>query len=591
MGNDLGTLPTWDLGHLFPSLDDPGLEAAIDGIQAAAAAFEGAWRGKTAGASAAELLQALRDYEAASRAPLAAYAFAHLGFATDSEDPRRVALLGRVRRQANEAHRRMIFFTLELDAIDDPRYEELLRSPELAPYAHFLRETRRHKPHRLTEPEESILTLKALTGRTAFVQLYSQLTSAFRFPSPLEEGKTLTGSDILALSKHPDRGVRRRAAETYARAYEENRTTVTAAWNALALDHRQDIELRGYAHPMEPVHEQNELTPRAVDTLLEVTRAHAGLARRYYRWKAGVLGVERLWSSDLSAPLGGEEPESLPFEKSKNWVIEAYENFHPRFAEIARAFFDENRVDAPPRAGKSGGAFCMAVSPELPVYVLLNYTGKLRDAATLAHELGHGVHFTLARKQPLLEYGPVLPLAETASVFGELLLTQKLLAQDLSPIARRNLLAERVEDILATTFRQAMYTDFELAAHLKIAAEPLDPEGFCKLWEENLSAMYGDAVETLPASRWSWSAIPHFIHTRFYCYAYTFGELLVLAFYRRYQEEGAAFVPKLIKLLEAGGSRSPGELAAELGYNLEDPDFWAGGYKVLEELLDELESF
>jgi oligoendopeptidase F len=431
--------------------------------------------------------------------------------------------------------------------------------------------------------------LKDLAGRSAFVQLYNQLTTSFRFPFELEgEARELTGPEILALLKHPDRGVRRRAYDTYAAAYEGQRVALTAVWNALVLDHRQNLSLRSYSDPMEPVHLRNELSPRSVETLMAVTRSHYGLAQRYYRWKAKTLGVDRLWSTDLIAPLPGE-PAAHSFETSKGWVLEAFDAFHPVFGRIAQGFFEERRIDAPPRPGKAGGAFCLAVSPELPVYVLMNYTGKLRDAATLAHELGHGVHFTLARSQPLLEYSPVLPMAETASVLGELLLTRRLMEKDLDPVTKRNLLTERIEDVIATTFRQALYTDFEYRAHREGAGGYLSTERLCELWSQSLEEAYGPSVENVPASRWAWGAIPHFIHTRFYCYSYVFGELLVLALYRQYLQQGPGFASKILDLLAAGGSRSPGELVGALGHDLENPDFWAGGYRMLEEMIEEVE--
>lgn len=581
-------LPSWNLATLYPSPDAPELEAAILGIVPAAREFESRWRGRIAQLTPGEFAQLLEHYESVSRAPLRPYAYAHLRFAQNSLDPANVALMERVRRQANDAHRATIFFNIEPDEMDDATYASLVADPAVAPWAHFLAESRRAKKFRLSEKEESVVAMKSLTGKSAFVQLYSRLTSAMRFPSPLEEGKTLTNAEILALSKHPDRAVRRKAMENFANEYEKAKLVITSVWNALALDHRQESELRGYTHPMEPTNLGNELSQKAVDTLMEVTRRNYHLAGRYYRWKAGVLGVDKLWTTDLSAPLPGGEPEKVSFEQAMAWVFEAFGDFSPEFERIARGFLEEGRIDAEPREGKSGGAFCMAVSPDLPVYVLTNHTGKLRDAATLAHELGHGIHFSLSRVQPLLEYGAVLPLAETASVFGELLLTKKLLAGDLSPEERRGLLAERVEDMIATTFRQAMYTDFELEAHLRIGDAPLSEDQFCDLWKKNLTALYGESVEILDGSKWGWSAIPHFIHTRFYCYAYTFGELLVLALYKRYQEEGEAFVPKLMEILRAGGSRTPAQLVALIGCDLEDPAFWQGGYDVLGELITEL---
>ncbi len=582
-------LPRWDLNHLYAGLDDPALGADIDAIEPAALRFREAWRGRVGEAGASDLALAVNDYEAALGAPLRPYAFAHLRFAADSSDPHSVALLQKVKEAASRAQRHTVFFDLELDRIDDAAFARALTHPGLARYRHHLAHCRAFRPHRLSEAEEEILTLKDLVGRSAFVQLYDQLTSSFRYRFELDgEERELTGPELLALLKHPDRGVRRKAYETYIDAYEAQRVTLTSVWNALVLDHRQTLELRRYQDPMEPVHLRNELTPKAVGTLMEVTRAHYGLARRYYRWKARALGVDRLWSTDLVAPLPGPEPEALPFDRARAWVLEAYAGFADEFEEIARGFFDEGRIDAAPRPGKAGGAFCMGVAPDLPIYVLMNYTGKLRDAATLAHELGHGIHFTLARVQPLLEYSPVLPMAETASVFGELLLARRLEAEDLDPVLRRNLLAERVEDVIATTFRQNLYVEFEYRAHRQ--GGYLSDDRLCELWFEALEEAYGDAVEQVPASRWAWSAIPHFVHTRFYCYAYVFGELLVLALYRRYQEEGAAFVPRLRELLAAGGSRSPGELVAGLGYNVEDPAFWAGGYEVLEAMVSALEA-
>lgn len=582
-------LPSWNLTHFFDSPEDPRLAEAIEAIVPAAEKFEARWRGKLKTTDAALFKEALEDYERTVKSYYRPYGYAHLRFSLDSGLAENVALLDRVRRRANDAGRKILFFTLEPDALGDEEYRRLAEDPLLAPWSHYLSQSRLQKKHRLTEPEESVIALKTLTGKSAFVQLYSRLTSAMRFASPVEEGKFVTGAELLAFQKNPDPGIRRKAVEIYAAEYEKEKLVISSVWNALALDHGQELALRGYSHPMEPTNLGNELSQKAVDSLMEATRRNYHLAGRYYRWKAGILGMERLSTADLSAPLPGGPEKPLPFDEAKGMVLEAFSAFHESFHSIAKAFFDEGRIDAAPREGKSGGAFCMAVSPDLPVYVLMNHTGKLRDAATLAHELGHGIHFTLARKQPLLEYDAVLPMAETASVFGELLLTRKLLQREMGKEERRNLLAERVEDILATTFRQSMYTDFELSAHLANAEAPLSPEEFCALWKTRLEELYGDSVEILPGSVWSWSAIPHFIHTRFYCYAYTFGELLVLALYGRYQKEGDAFAPKMIKLLEAGGSLTPSGLLAEMGYDLEDPAFWEGGYRVLEDLIGELE--
>lgn len=583
------TLPSWNLKLLYEGIEDPALGAAVEGIVPAAEGYEKAWRGKMAGTEAEGFAAAIAAYEDFSQSMFAPYIYAHLRFSLDSGSQENVVLMDRVRRKVNEAGRKTLFFSLEPDEIPDEKYGALAAHPALKRWSHYLLQQRALKAHRLSEPEESVLALKSLTGRTAFVQLYSRLTAAMRFKSPEEPEKTITGPELLAFQKHPDREIRRTALATYSAEYEAQKLVLSSVWNTIAADHRQDMELRGFTHPMEATHLGNELSEKAVQTLMEVSRKRYGLAARYYRWKAGVLGLPKLSSCDLLAPLPGGDEEKIPFASAKEWVLDAFGDFSDEFRSIAAGFFDEGRIDAMPREGKSGGAFCMAVGPKLPVFVLMNYTGKLRDAATLAHELGHGIHFTLARVEPLLEYDPVLPMAETASVFGELLLTNRLMGRELPAETRRNLLAERVEDILATTFRQNMYTDFELEAHTRIAHGPLSPEEFCGLWAEKLGSLYGDSVEILEGSRWSWSAIPHFIHTRFYCYAYTFGELLVLALYRRYLEEGEAFAPKFTSLLKSGGSRPPADLARDMGYDLEDPEFWDGGYRVLEEMIERLE--
>jgi oligoendopeptidase F len=584
-------LPTWDLSDLYRGLDDPALARDVAAVLPAAQSFREEWRGRVASAEADGLAEAVRAYESLSASTLRPWAFASLLFAADSREAAHVALLQRVKEVSTSAHKESLFFPLEVDAISDAAFALALQHPDLAAYRHWLAQSRAHRAHRLSEPEEAVLALKDLPGRSAFVQLYGQLTAGFRFPFELDgEDRELTGAELLALLKHPDRGVRRRAYECHAAAYAREAVVLTSVWNALILDHRQDLTLRAYQDPMEPVHLGNEVSIRAVDVLREVTREHYHLCRRYYRWKARALGVERLWNTDMVAPLPGPEPVGVSFDTARGWVLEAFAAFHPQFAAAARSFFEEQRIDARPRPGKRGGAFCMGVGPQLPVYVLMNHTGKLRDAATLAHELGHGVHFTLARAQPLLEYSPVLPMAETASVFGELLLTRQLLGRDLDPAARRSLLAERVEDVIATTFRQNLYVDFEYRAHQEGAVGYLSAERLGDLWVEQLDAAYGQSVEQLPAARWYWSAIPHFVHTRFYCYAYVFGQLFVLALFRRYLEEGAAFAPRVIELLASGGSRAPADLAAALEYDLEDPAFWAGGYRVLDELLGELET-
>jgi oligoendopeptidase F len=340
---------------------------------------------------------------------------------------------------------------------------------------------------------------------------------------------------------------------------------------------------------MDTTHLANELAPPIVERMMEVTEQNYPLAQEYYRLKAQLLGIPKLKNTDLYAPLR-DTGRRYPFTEARELVLEAFGSFSPPFRKTAEEFFVDRRIDLLPRPGKSGGAFCMGIAPSLPPYVLLNYTGNPRDVATLAHELGHGVHFVLAQRQSMLNYHPPLPLAETASVFGEMLLTRLLLERESDPKVRAELLCARIEDIIATTFRQNVLTRFEERLHRERKNGLLSTSEICDLWWAENARLYGDSVEMIPQYRWGWSYIPHFIHSRFYCYSYIFAELLVLCLYRKYLSEGPSFVPVFTAILESGGSRSPEDALREAGITLDDPCFWQDGYSCLRNMLDELKN-
>jgi oligoendopeptidase F len=457
-------------------------------------------------------------------------------------------------------------------------------------YRHAVDFQRRFRPFALGEKEEEIVNRKNLTGRSAFTSLFDEFTGSFLFPMRIgEEEKELTGSEMLALLHAPDRALREEALRRFLRHHGDNSLVLTALFNALILDHRLEDELRGYRDPMQRTHLENEISPRAVELMMDITEKHYPLAREYFQIKACLLGLPKLKNSDLYAPLPGAARE-IPFAEARNLLLKSFRGFHPVFGDIAAEFFEKNWVDSRIRRGKYGGAFCSGLTPALHPYLLLNYTGNIRDALTLAHEMGHGIHYYLARKQSFLNFDPPLTLAETASVFGEIIMVRALLAEEGDLEARQALLCAQIEDIIATVFRQNVLTRFERALYDLRRDRLPDGRQIGDLWWRENEKLFGEAVEMLPEYRWGWTYISHFIHSRFYCYSYIFGELTVLTLYEKYLEEGKAFIPGFIRLLESGSSASPDELLARLGLDVDRADFWEKGFGVLRRLIDELKS-
>jgi oligoendopeptidase F len=582
----------WDLSRLYAGHDDSSLEEDLSRVRKEAHTFRRDFRGRISSdhLSPDLLAAALRGYESLQRRGLKPYLYAQLLFSADSTAAAHKALLARVRETWSAASEETLFFELEILRIDQERFADLLRDSEVAGYAHYLNQLRAHAPYTLGEEVEQALKRKDLSGREAFVQLFDELTSSLRFTFRMpgeEEEREVAGEELLALLHHPEGEVREKAFATFLERYSENALVLTSCLNNLCLDHAKEVELRRYPDIMTPTHLSSETEPAMVEKMMEVTEANYGLAREYFDLKRRLLGLDRMKNTDVYAPIGSENRQ-FPFAEAKTMVLEAFRGFSPQLADTAGAFFTERRIDVLPHPGKTGGAFCMGMMPGHQPYVLLNYTGNLRDVSTLAHELGHGVHFVLSQGQNLFHYHAPLPFAETASVFGEMLLTRHLLDRETDREVKIKLLCGKLEDIIATTFRQNALTRFELAAHRKRAEGLLSPEDFCTLWWEENRKLFGDAVEMIEPYRWGWSYISHFIHARFYCYSYVFGELLVLALYQKYREEGDAFVPRYLELLGKGGSQKPRDLLKPLGIDLAVPDFWQKGYDFVRGLLEEL---
>ncbi|HXV20033.1 MAG TPA: M3 family oligoendopeptidase [Desulfuromonadales bacterium] len=583
---------SWDLTPLYAGPDDPRWAVDLERARERGRSFRHDFRGRIRSENlTAELLAAaLRSYEELQKAGLKPYLYAQLLFAGDSAPDPHKALMARAREVWSAVAEETLFFELELLDVDEERMAALFRDSEVAPYVHYLQQVRVHAPYTLSEEVEQALKRKDLSGREAFVQLFEELTSSlkFTFRLPIEEAsREVTGEELLALLYHPEREVRERAFAVFLEKHAENALVLTSCFNNLLLDHGKEVELRRYPDLMTPTLLANETDAAMVERLMEVTENNYGVAREYFDLKRRLLKLPQMKNTDLYAPLGTESRQ-VPFAEAKETVLAAFRSFAPPLAKAAEGFFANRRIDVLPRPGKSGGAFCQGMLPGLHPYVLLNYTGTMRDVATLAHELGHGVHFALSQGQNLFHYQAPLPFAETASVFGEMLLTRYLLDRETNRQVKIELLCAKLEDIIATTFRQNVLTRFELAAHRRRAEGLLAPDDLCALWWAENGKLYGDAVEMIEPYRWGWSYISHFIHARFYCYSYVFGELLVLALYQKYLEEGSGFVPKFLELLSRGGSRKPADLLAPFGIDLTDPDFWQKGYDFVGGLLREL---
>lgn len=579
---------TWNTALLYPAPDSPELEADLGSFDKLAADFRYSYFEKVAGLDSANLLAAIKEYESLQNRMAKPFCYAHLLFAADSGNDVFRALSQRCSELGSRLSQQLLFFDLELMELDNDRFESFRSFPEAANYLHFLEEIRKFRPHTLKENEERLLTRKDLTGVRAFTKLFDELSASFSYIMEVDgTQRELTGEELLSLLHHTSPDVRFRAMTLFLERHGEHGIVYNSVFNNMALDHGQEMELRHYQTPIQPTNIGNEIPDQAVEHLMSVTEANYSLAQEYFRIKAGMLKMEKLRNCDIYAPVA-ETERSYTFDEARNLIVASYRDYDPEFGSIAEAFFTERRVDVLPRTGKSGGAFAMGISPDLPPFLLLNFTGTLRDLATIAHEAGHGLHFVISQKQSLLNYHAPLPLAETASVFGEMLLTRRLLDIETDPVVRRSLLCAKIEDIIATTFRQTVLTRFELRLHNERTLGLLSNDRIAEIWLEENGKLYGDSVEMIPAYRWGWSYISHFIHSRFYCYSYTFAELLVLALFQKYREDGDSFKPGYHALLESGGALSPADTAALAGIDITDSGFWQKGYDVLAELIEEL---
>jgi oligoendopeptidase F len=589
----LGALPEWNLADLYPGLESA--EFARDMARAATecAQFSAAWRGKLGeiadGADASEkLCEAVHAYEALEDLLGRIMSYAGLVYSGDTTDPVRAKFYGDAQEKITAASSDLLFFTLELNRIDDSRLEAAIESGPLAHYRPWIEDIRREKPHQLDDKIEQLFHEKSVTGRGAWNRLFDETIASLRFTV---EGRELSLEPTLNLMQDKKSETRKLASDALADTLKANLRTFALIANTLGKDKEISDRWRGFKDIADSRHLSNRVEREVVDALVAaVEAAHPRLSHRYYRLKAKWFGMEQLNHWDRNAPLPNVPAKSYAWDEARDTVLGAYAAFSPKMADIARRFFDERWIDAPVRPGKAPGAFAHPTVPSVHPYVLVNYQGKPRDVMTLAHELGHGVHQVLAGHNGALMAPTPLTLAETASVFGEMLTFRALLARTADKTERRTMLASKVEDMLNTVVRQIAFYSFERKLHTERRKGELTADQICDLWMSVQADSLGPAIKLGAGYETFWAYIPHFIHSPFYVYAYAFGDCLVNSLYGVYQNANEGFTEKYFALLSAGGTRHHSELLAPFGLDARDPGFWQIGLNMIEGMIAELEA-
>ena len=583
----------WDLGDLYKSIDDPALDKDLAKALRRAKAFEKKYRGKIQTLKATQaktLLGAVKELESLNELMDRPIIFASLLHAGKTDEPRHGALLARTQEQRTAINKHLIFFDLEWVKLAQTTAAKLVKDASLKKYRHWLEQKRVWKPYFLSEPEEKILDAKSITGKSAFGRLFEETTALMKCPFTFGGATTeLSMQEILSKLHDPDRAARKAAADGLSQALSGHSQLLTFIFNTVVLDHHTDGELRKYPHVMSPRNLANEISDPVVEALMSATEKHFPLVQRYYRLKGKLLGIDKLYDYDRYAPLAGDLP-TCDWPTARSIVQESYDALSPDAGAVIRTFFEKSWIDAELRPGKRGGAFSSSAVPSAHPYILMNFTERLRDVMTLAHELGHGLHQFLSRRQGYLQCDAPLTTSETASVFGEMLTFRRLQERYPEPKQRLAMLCGKIEDAFATVFRQVVLTRFEQSLHaVRQEKGELSAEAINALWMKANQAMFGDVVTFTDGYASWWSYIGHFIRSPFYCYAYSFGELLVLALFQKYKQDGARFVPKYLELLASGGADAPHVLLAKLDVDVTDPTFWELGLRLLGEMVADAE--
>jgi oligoendopeptidase F len=578
----------WSLKDLFPGLDSPETAQAFEDLENLVQAFEG-YRSKLSSEMDKEtFMEILKHYEQVHRKMARLYGYGYLEFSGDTQNQDAQTFFGRVQQLAAELDNRTMFFKLWWKELDDEHAERFMDWQ--GDYAYWFEALRLQKPFTLSEPEEKIINLKDVNGPAALVNLYSSLTNRYTFSLDVYgEVKELTRGELSVYFRHNDADLREKSYKELQRVYEEDALILGQIYQYLARDWRsENVKLRGYESPIAVRNLSNNIPDDVVSALLDACRENASIFQRFFQLKAKWLGMEKLRRYDVYAPVV-ETDKTYTYGDAIDIILESFQTFDEKFVQLSKKVLDEHRLDSEVRKGKRSGAFCAPITPDLTPWVLTSYQGKPDDVATLAHELGHAVHALLSSHHTALTYDASLPLAEVASTFGEMLVVDKLLSKDPDPEVQRDLLFRQMDNAYATIMRQAYFSMFERTAHGLIhsgaSVEELSDSYF-----ENLSEQFGDALVLGQEFRHEWLSIPHFYNWPFYVYAYAFGQLLVLSLYQQYRQEGEGFKPRYLEILSAGGSDAPVRVLDRAGVEVRSPDFWDGGFGVLDEALRQLEA-
>ncbi|MBS3817129.1 MAG: M3 family oligoendopeptidase [Candidatus Thermoplasmatota archaeon] len=582
----------WDLSDLYESHEDQDLKGDMEKLTEKAERFREKYKGKVeeADLEPGEFRDAMEEYEDIYELMGKIKSFAMLYHSMDTQDPDRGALLQKSEQIGSEAKNKLIFFELEWQDLPEETAEEYLESDELDHYESYLRHWRRYTPYMLSEDEEQIIESLQNTGKEAFKRLFDETVGQIKVEFEAHgESHEMVLDQALSVLYEDDREKRKAAADAVTEALQDENQLLNFIFNNIVQNHTTICNFRDYPNPMTPRNLDNRVDKETVDALMEAVEENVDLVEEFYETKSEIVDYETLYDYDRYSPLPGSVPET-DFEESREKVLNAYEEFSPKMREIAEKFFENDWIDAELKEGKRGGAFSSSTVPSVHPYILLNFTDKPRDSMTMAHELGHGVHQYLARDQGALQQSTPLTTAEMASVFGEMLLFDKLINDVEDPETELILLGNKLQNDFATVFRQVIMTRFEQDLHQTQREQgELKSEEINEIWMEANKKEFGDSVELRDQYGWWWSYVLHFVHYPFYCYAYAFGELLVLALYDMYKEKGDEFVPQYIDLLKAGGSEDPKDLLEKIGVDITDPDFWQRGLSVLREKVDRVE--
>lgn len=576
----------WNLSDLYGSPDDPALKQDKERVHNLADSYAERYRGNISNLTSAEFADALRAYEEILSLAGRIGSYAQLIWTTNTEDPKLGKLLQEARELGSELSQKLVFFNVEWMKVDDDQAQKLISSDELAPWKHYLETSRMYKDHTLSEEAEQVMSAKSVTGRSAWNRFFDETLGAARFEL---DGEEYTEQEVLSKLHNPDRELRKKAHQSLTTTFKSHSRTLTYIFNTLLADKQSSDKLRGYENWIDSRNLSNQTDRETVNALIEAVTGKYELVQRYYRLKRSLLGVDELFDYDRYAPIA-KTTKQVSWDDARKMVIDAYSEFHPEMGGIASEFFDKSWIDAAIKPGKRGGAYSASTVTTVHPYVFMNYDGQLRDVQTLAHELGHGVHQYLSRKQGELQSSTPLTTAETASVFGEMLVFSRLKEQITDPKEKLALLISKIDDTIATVFRQISMNRFEDRIHTARREEgELTTEDFSAHWAETQKELYGDSITITDEYRLWWCYIPHFLHTPGYVYAYAFGELLVLALYDAFKSGSEGFNENYMKLLEAGGSDWPHNLIAGMGIDIRDAGFWERGLSIFEEMVAEAE--